>query len=54
MQILNLKIESCDVLKLFGHPIAAILCKGWVWLACRISRDKVCAKFVEYQDVCTL
>lgn len=46
--------KSCDVLKLFGHPIAAILCKGGVWLACRISRDKVCAKFVEYQDVCTL
>lgn len=46
--------KTCDVAALFGHPIAAIVCKGGVWIACHVSRNKVCAKFVEYQDVCTL
>lgn len=46
--------QSCNVASLLGHPVAAIICKAGVWFACHTSIDKVCNKYVEYQDVCTL
>lgn len=46
--------QPCEVLKLFQKPIAAIICKAGVWAACSISFKKVCTRYTEIQDVCTL
>ena len=44
--------QGCTDYSILGHPVAAIICKSGVWIACHYSIDKVCNNFTEYLDVC--
>ena len=43
---------ECNIFKLIGRPIAAVICKAGVWIACRVTVDKVCENYYEELDVC--
>lgn len=46
--------KECNYFSLVGKPLIAIICKAEVWIACKISIDKVCTNYYEELDVCEL
>lgn len=46
--------QACNSIGLLGKPIQVVLCKLGVWIACRISVDKVCTNVISYPDVCSI
>ena len=49
--------QSCNSLKPYnfkGLPIAYLLCRGYVWVACNVSVNKYCVSYNETLYTCTL
>ena len=46
--------QQCNIFSLIGQPVAALICKAGVWIACRVTIDKVCTNYYEELDVCEL
>lgn len=46
--------QQCNIFSVIGHPVAALICKAGVWIACRVTIDKVCTNYYEELDACEL
>ena len=46
--------QNCSQFSPVATPIAAILCRAGVWVACHTSIDKICNSYATYEDICTL
>lgn len=46
--------QGCNPLSALGKPWIVLLCKAGVWIACKLSYDKVCVEYYEELSVCEL